>query len=483
MGLAVQALQTMPSHPYIVEKNPSRNVFRAYDIRGPVSPDALNENLCYSIGLAVGSESMILGHQQIVTGKDGRLSSPALYHAFLKGLQETGIKIYDIGLSTSPMLYFARAHLTLMSAAILTASHSPKHYNGLKIILNGDTLLDEKIQTIYQRIKNLAFQTSPAQGIETVDIKPAYIDAIVNKHQLTHPVKIVIDCGNGAGGVIAPQLYRALGADVISLYESPDGNFPNHHPDPIDIRNLKDLQKAVVQHNAECGFAFDGDADRIGIVNRSGDIIVTDRTLMLLADDVLERSPKNTPMVFDVKCSDALFKHVQKKGGTPHIWTTGHSRIKKKMQELGAPMAGEMSAHIFFKDNWIGCDDGILAGARILDICQKKNLPFSELIEQYQVGHISPEIRQTIPFEKEKHAIIENLIIHAHTIPHIKISTIDGLRVSFDHGWGLIRASLTEPGLTLRFEGNTASDLKNIQAQMTFWLHQVLEQYSKSQSS
>ena len=478
--MVAQAFQVMPNHGYEIEKNPSRKVFRAYDIRGPVAPDQLNENLCYSIGLAVGSESMALDHKEIVTGRDGRLSSPVLYKAFLAGLQETGIKIYDIGLSTSPLLYFARSHLKLMSAAVLTASHSPKHYNGLKIILNGDTLLDEKIQTIYTRIKNQKFLRSSTQEVKTINIKPDYINAIVDKHRLHDNVKIVIDCGNGAGGVIAPDLFRALGAEVISLYETPDGNFPNHHPDPIDIRNLKDLQKAVLTHNAECGFAFDGDADRIGIVNRSGDIIVTDRTLMLLADDVLNRSPKNTPMVFDVKCSDKLFQHIEKKGGIPHIWTTGHSRIKKKMQEFNAPLAGEMSAHIFFKDNWIGCDDGVLSGARILDICQKKGLPFSELIEQYQVGHISPEIRETIPFEEKKHEVIESLIAYAKTIPNIKISTIDGLRVSFTHGWGLIRASLTEPGLTLRFEGDTKDDLQDIQTQMTAWLHHILKKFSQS---
>jgi phosphomannomutase/phosphoglucomutase len=479
VALAAQAFPVMPSHGYKVEKSPSRKVFRAYDIRGPVAPDQLNENLCYSIGLAVGSESMALDHKEIVTGRDGRISSPSLYKAFLAGLQETGIKIYDIGLSTSPLLYFARSHLKLMSAAVLTASHSPKHYNGLKIILNGDTLLDEKIQTIFERIKHQHFLKSNTQEIESIDIKPAYINAIVNQHRLQSDIKIVIDCGNGAGGVIAPDLYRALGAEVISLYETPDGNFPNHHPDPIDTRNLKDLQKAVLANNAECGFAFDGDADRIGIVNRSGDIIVTDRTLMLLADDILSRSPKNTPMVFDVKCSDKLFKHIEEKGGTPHIWTTGHSRIKKKMQEFNAPLAGEMSAHIFFKDNWIGCDDGVLAGARILDICEKKGLSFSTLIEQYQVGHISPEIRQTIPFEEKKHDVINHLITYAKTIPNIKISTVDGLRVSFSHGWGLIRASLTEPGLTLRFEGDTQRDLEDIQTQMTAWLDHVLEQFSK----
>lgn len=471
-----------PNHPYRIEPNPSRKVFRAYDIRGPVAEDSLNPNLCYSIGLAVGTESMHSNHTEIVTGRDGRLSSPELYTAFLTGLQETGIQIKDIGLCTSPLLYFARSHLNLMSAAVLTASHSPKHYNGLKIILKGDTLLDEKIQTIYQRIANGNFVKAKTKPIQEIDIKPAYISRIVSKHKLSKPVKIVIDCGNGAAGVIAPDLYKALGAEVISMYDTPDGNFPNHHPDPIDTKNLKDLQQAVLTHGAECGFAFDGDADRIGIVNCAGEIIVTDRTLMLLADEILTRYPKNTPMVFDVKCSDRLFNHIHQQGGAPYIWTTGHSRIKKKMQELAAPLAGEMSAHIFFQDDWIGCDDGVLAGARILHVCEKKQQPFSVLINQYQIGHISPEIRLNIPYEEEKHNVIAALIAHAKTIPNIKISTVDGLRVSFSNGWGLIRASLTEPGLTLRFEGNTQKDLEDIQSLMTSWLNDVLDKFSKPQS-
>ncbi len=460
---------------YKIPKNPCLSVFRPYDIRGPVSDNELSVDLCYAIGLSVGSESLRHGHDAIVTGRDGRLTSESLYTGFLAGLKASGMLITDLGLCTSPMLYFARVHLKLKAAAILTASHSPKHYNGLKIIINDDTLLDEKIKNIYDRIvNNDLVYAEHLRDIKPFAIKPAYIKAITEKYKLSKPVKIVVDCGNGTGGVVAEELFTALGCEVIPLFCEVDGNFPNHHPDPIDPSNMQDLRAAVITHKAALGVGFDGDADRIGIVDGSGEIILTDRILMFLAENVLKNYPKGTPIVFDIKCSDHLAAHIKKHGGTPEIWTTGHSRIKMRMRDLNAPMAGEMSAHIFFQDEWIGCDDGMLTGARILKLCEQKNKSFTDIIQSYQVGICSPEIRTPVS-DVDKHRVIKHLIASINDPEIINVSTLDGLRISFANGWGLIRASLTEPSLTMRFEGKTEQDLEQIKNKMQDWLRQTYQ--------
>lgn len=468
----------MPTHDYKIP-SPAASVFRAYDIRGKVTPELINEDLCYALGLSIGSESLSKGDLDIVAGCDGRLTSPRLFKALLTGLQETGIRITNIGLVTSPMLYFSRIHLGFKSAVMLTASHSPKDQNGLKTILGDDIILDEKITNLYNRIQHKNFIFGEHHAISTYDIKPAYLKAIKDRYSLKRRYKIVVDCGNGATGVIAKEAFEAIGCDVIALYDEVDGNFPNHHPDPIEHSNLQDLQKAVLTYQADLGLAFDGDGDRVGFVDNQGEIIVTDRILMLLCSDIKDKYPPKTPVVFDVKCSNHLFDHIKSIGLEPIIWTTGHSRIKKKMQELNAPLAGEMSAHVFFQDNWYGFDDGIHTGARLLSIIEDDQTSFHQIMQQYQIGIITGETLIPTP-DHIKYDIINRLLSHIDHSQIVRIDTVDGARITFKNGWGLIRASNTGPNLTTRFEGNTTQDIETIKKTMMKWLELAINDEPKS---
>ena len=349
-----------------------KNIFKAYDIRGIVG-ESLDLESVENIGRSVGSEAISQKQSTICVGYDGRLSSPDLCQALIKGLLSTGIKVVEIGLVTTPMLYFSTHLLETNTGIMITGSHNPPDYNGFKIMIAGETISSEKIQSLYQRIINNQFLTGIGSSTRA-DIQNQYLTAIYKDIKVKRPIKITIDCGNGAGGICAEELYKGLGAEVTSLYCDVDGNFPNHHPDPSNPDNLIDLQNNLASTDSEIGLAFDGDADRLGVVTKSGEIIYPDRQLLLFAESVLKDHPGAT-VIFDVKSTKHLFKWIEDKGGIPLIWKTGHSLIKKKMKEVNAVLAGEMSGHTFFNDKWYGFDDGLYAGARLLEILSNLVLP------------------------------------------------------------------------------------------------------------
>lgn len=433
-------------------------IFRAYDIRGIVN-QSLSPDIVYTLGCAIASQAQTQGAKEIILGRDGRLSGPTLFSALKEGVLDTGCNIIDIGMVPTPILYFATHHLQCPFGIMLTGSHNPAQYNGLKIVLDGQTLSGEEIQKIQHRIieKNYTLRKPGRQKIE--HIIPDYI-YYVNEHlQLKKRLKIVIDCGNGITGNVAPFLFRKLGCEVIELYCDVDGNFPNHHPDPSDPQNLQDLSQAVLKHKADLGLAFDGDGDRIGIVTNMGEVIWPDRQLMLFAEDVLQKFP-NSQIIFDVKCTRHLQKEIEKNNGKAIMTKTGHSLIKAKMRHLNAPLAGEMSGHIFFNDRWFGFDDGMYAGARLLEILSDSDKSVHEIFQAFPNSINTPELKLPIA-EEIKFQWIEKFINQAK-FTDATISTIDGLRIDFIDGFGLIRPSNTSPYLTMRFEGDNHEALKRI---------------------
>lgn len=436
-------------------------IFRAYDVRGVV-PDVLNEGTVYAVARAIGSEAIAIGQTCLAVGRDGRLSSPALSKALIAGLTESGVDVIDVGVVPSPLLYFATHHLGTGSGVMLTGSHNPKQYNGLKIVLDGRTLIEAQVQRLYQRIVEGDLVTGQGSVSEQEVITP-YIADVVSRVQLARPLKVVLDCGSGVGAVVAPQLLEALGCDVVPLYCEVDGEFPHHHPNPSKVENMQDLITAVAEHKADMGLALDGDADRLGVATEQGEIIWPDRQMMLFARDVLEQQP-GAPIVFDVKCSKYLAQEIAKYGGEPILWKTGHSLVKAKMQQTGAALAGEMSGHIFFKHNWYGFDDGVYSAARLLQAVAKQDKPLSALFAEFPDSVNTPELNISVP-EAEKFAVVERMLAQAEAhFPDATIQRIDGLRVEYPHGWGLVRASNTTPCLTLRFEADTQEDLERIQA-------------------
>ncbi len=436
-------------------------IFRAYDIRGVVEQE-LTDDVVYTIALAIGSEAQDQGQKEIIIGRDGRLSSPAFADALIGGLRATGIDVIDIGLAPSPVLYFATHRLATNSGVVITGSHNPVDYNGIKIVLAGKTLASDEVQAIYQRIVKQAFYSGAGQ-LSQQEVVPDYIGYISDHVQLSRSLKIVIDCGNGVAGSIVPILYRALGCEVEALFCEVDGRFPNHHPDPSVASNLQTLIAAVQASGADCGLAFDGDADRLGLVTEEGAIIWPDQQMMLFASDVLARNP-GADIVFDVKCTQRLAETIRAQGGNPIMWQTGHSILKAKMQEVGAPLAGEMSGHIFFKEDWFGFDDGIYAGARFLEILARQEKTATQLFADFPVGVNTPELKVYLP-EAEKQGFVKRLVDEAE-FADANIITIDGLRVEFSDGWLLVRASNTVPCLTVRFEANSAERLAQLQAQL-----------------
>lgn len=433
-------------------------IFKAYDIRGIVGR-SLTPQVVELVGRAVGTEALTLGLKEIVVGRDGRLSGPELSAALCRGLQSTGVDVLDIGLVTTPMTYFAAYELGTHAAVMVTGSHNPVDYNGLKIVLADMALSGEAIQGLRQRIERLDFVTGTGACREH-DISQAYLDRILADIRLARPMRVAIDCGNGAAGGIAPRLFRALGCEVDELYCQVDGHFPNHHPDPSQPKNLRDLVASVTTGSAEVGLAFDGDGDRLGVVTGDGRIIYPDRQLMLFAADILARNPGAT-VVYDVKCTRNLSPWIEARGGHPMMWKSGHSMIKAKMRETGALLGGEMSGHIFIKERWFGFDDGLYAGARLLEILSRETT-LHEAFEKVPDSFSTPELHISMP-EGEAHRLVASLGTNALFQSASHVITIDGLRVEFADGFGLLRASNTTPDLVLRFEADTPNALSSIE--------------------
>ena len=434
------------------------DIFRAYDIRGVVG-DTLTAEYAYWIGRAIGSQSLAQGEPKVIVGRDGRLSGPELLQQLVQGLLDCGCEVTDIGMVPTPVVYFAANVLEGRSAVMLTGSHNPPDYNGFKIIIAGDTLANEQILALKTRLDNNDLATGVG-SVQQVDVLQRYFKTIRDDIALAKPLRVVVDCGNGAAGVIAPQLIEALGCSVIPLFCEVDGTFPNHHPDPGKPENLVDLIARVKSENADLGLAFDGDGDRVGVVTNTGNIVYPDRLLMLFAKDVVSRNP-GADIIFDVKCTRRLTPLISGYGGRPVMWKTGHSLIKKKMKETGALLAGEMSGHIFFKERWYGFDDGIYSAARLLEILSLEKRNAEQVFSAFPSDISTPEINIKVT-EQTKFGMIERLQREGQW-GEANITSIDGVRVDYPKGWGLIRASNTTPVLVLRFEADTQEELERIQ--------------------
>lgn len=445
-------------------------IFRAYDIRGIVGK-TLTPEIVREIGRAIGTEANERAQQTIVVGRDGRTSGPAIQEALVEGLRAAGRDVIDVGAVPTPVLYFATQHLNTGSGVMVTGSHNPPEYNGLKIMLAGDTLFGEEIRHLRERIVSgeLARGDGRLQSMEVVD---EYVRRVCEDIPvaLGNSFRVVVDCGNGIAGDVAPKLLRALGHDVVELYCEVDGSFPNHHPDPSDPKNLADLVSKVKEEGAEIGFAFDGDGDRLGVVDPKGNIVWADRQMMLFARDVLSRNP-GAEIIFDVKCSNRLAKVIQQLGGKPVMWRTGHSFIKSKLKETGAPLAGEMSGHIFFNDRWYGFDDAIYAAARMLEILMGLKRAPVQVFSKLPAGVSTPELR--VDVEEGEQAKLVAKLVEAEGFSRGKRSTIDGLRVDYADGWGLVRASNTTPSLVMRFEADDDAALARIEGEFRDALQKV----------
>ena len=433
-------------------------IFKAYDIRGIVG-QTLTAEIVESIGRAIGSEARARNQTDIVIGRDGRLSGPSLAAALARGIQSTGINVIDVGLVATPMTYFAAYQLGANSAVMVTGSHNPPDYNGLKMVLAGETLSGETIQGLRQRLEN-GDLVSGQGGYRQHDIAGEYIARIVGDVKLARPMKVIVDAGNGVPGAFAPALYRALGCQVEEMFCEVDGTFPNHHPDPSVPHNLEDLIARLKVSDAEIGLAFDGDGDRLGVVTKDGRIIYPDRQLMLFADDVLSRNP-GAQIIFDVKSTRNLYRWIRERGGEPMLWKTGHSFIKARMQETGALLAGEMSGHIFFKERWYGFDDGLYAGARLLEYLSRQ-ADINATLHGLPDSMNTPELQIRMQ-EGEPHRLIAQLQQTAKFDGADRVITMDGLRVEYHDGFGLMRASNTTPVIVLRFEAYSAAGLARIQ--------------------
>ena len=436
---------------------PAAEIFKAYDIRGVVGK-TLTADAVRTIGQAIGSEARARGRHAIAIGRDGRLSGPMLAAALAEGICAAGVDVVDIGMVATPLSYFAAFQLGTDCAISVTGSHNPPDYNGLKMVLAGETLAGEQIQALRARIER--GELAEGQGrVSQADVRQAYIDRIVGDVKLARGMKIAIDCGNGVAGDVAPPLFRALGCEVDELFCEVDGNFPNHHPDPSKPENLQDLIRRLADTDAELGLAFDGDGDRLGVVTKDGHIIYPDRQLMLFADDVLRRNP-GALIVYDVKCTRALAPWIRQRGGHPLMWMTGHSHIKAKLKASGAPLAGEMSGHMFFKERWYGFDDGLYAGARLLEILSRAADP-NALLKSLPDSASTPEINLKMT-EGEPFKLVDQLKRDARFEGMQELITIDGLRVEYADGFGLARPSNTTPVVVLRFEADDEAALERI---------------------
>ena len=454
-----------------MQVNPS--IFKAYDIRGVV-PTGIDEALAEALGRAFGQTALQEGELVVAIGRDGRLSGPSLCAALARGLLASGVDVIDIGMATTPMLYFAAS--TLCASGIqVTGSHNPKDYNGFKMVLGGRAIYGEQIQAVRRLIEAGDWNSAKPGHLRHINVSAPYVARIVSDVKLARPMNIVVDCGNGVAGASAPGLFRALGCEVIELFSEVDGNFPNHHPDPSKPENLRDLIGALKSSGAEIGLAFDGDGDRLGIVTRTGDTIYPDRQMMLFARDVLARVPGGT-IIYDVKCSQRMAPAIEQAGGKPLMYKTGHSLIKAKMKELedagqSVPLGGEMSGHIFFKERWFGFDDGSYAGARLLEILSQHS-DGNAVLNALPSSFSTPELNVPCA-EGEPPRVVEALIAKAAFPAPARPCHIDGLRIDWPDGFGLIRGSNTTPVLVLRFEGHTQAALDRIERDMMELLRSV----------
>ena len=436
------------------------SIFRAYDIRGIAEQQLTSQNV-KRIGQALGSEALDQNITSLLVGYDGRLSSPALSIALIEGIRSSGCSAVSIGLVPTPLLYFATYATDYASGVMLTASHSPSNYNGLKIVFNQTSLAENQIQKIRTRIENDQLRTGSG-GFSELEVDRSYIDDICTRVQLIKPLKIVIDCGNAVPGKIAPTLFQELGCDVHPIFCEIDGNFPNHHPDPTVPENLAALASTVLEKKADVGIALDGDGDRVGLITNRGKFVDADRMLMALVQSILPNySGRN--VVFDVKCTSKLGALVKKFGGSPIMHRSGHSLMKQKMRETNAILGGEFAAHIFIKDNWFGFDDGLYVAARLLKIISESCASSDEIFGQFFTGFCTTEISIKVP-EERKFLVMDRLIELA-SFPTATLITLDGLRVEYADGWGLVRASNTSPALLLRFEADTRIRMNEIQEQ------------------
>ncbi len=445
------------------------SIFKAYDIRGVV-PSAIDTSVAEALGRAFGTVALREGQTAVAVGRDGRLSGPDLSAAVMRGLAAAGVEVIDIGLATTPMLYFA-ANTLAASGIQVTGSHNPKDYNGFKMVLAGRAIYGDEIQSLRRVMESETWELRAGGQIRQVDVLAAYQARIVSDIKLARPMKIVVDCGNGIAGASAPGILRAIGCEVTELFSEVDGNFPNHHPDPSKPENLRDVMAALKSGDAELGLAFDGDGDRLGIVTKEGNTIYPDRQMMLYARDVLQRAPGGT-IVFDVKCSQRLAPAIAAAGGVPMMFKTGHSLIKAKMKEIDSPLGGEMSGHIFFKERWYGFDDGTYAGCRLLEILSQAP-DANAVLNALPSSFSTPELNVKCA-EGQPPVLVAQLVAAVNFPAPAILNTIDGLRVDWPDGFGLIRASNTTPVLVLRFEGHTPEALVRIQSDMMALLHQVL---------
>ncbi|MBY0339545.1 MAG: phosphomannomutase/phosphoglucomutase [Rhodocyclaceae bacterium] len=441
---------------------PAAEIFKAYDIRGIVDK-TLTADAVRAIGHALGSEAVLRKQKAIAVGRDGRLSGPDLAKALAEGITAAGVDVIDIGCVPTPLSYFAAYELGTDSCVSVTGSHNPPDYNGLKMVLGGETLHGDMIQALRRRIEGELLIHGHGK-VRKADVRKAYIKRIVGDVKLARKMKIVIDAGNGVAGGIAPELFRKLGCEVIELFCEVDGKFPNHHPDPSKPENLQDVIRTLKETDAELGLAFDGDGDRLGVVTKDGEIIYADRQLMLFAADILTRNP-GAEIIYDVKCSRLVGESIKYQQGKPTMWKTGHALIKAKLRETGAPLAGEMSGHMFFKERWYGFDDGLYAGARLLEIVSRwkdANWPLKNLPQSASTPELNVKMQ-----EGEPHKLVEILQRDAGKLfPTAReLITIDGVRAEFADGFGLARASNTTPVIVLRFEADNPAALARIQAE------------------
>lgn len=446
----------------------SPTIFKAYDVRGIV-PSTLTEEVAEALGRAFGTTARRQGEKTVAVGRDGRLSGPSLSAALVRGLVASGVDVIDVGMVTTPMLYFAAS--TIASSGIqVTGSHNPKDYNGFKMVLAGRAIYGEDIQGLRRMMETSGWDQPARPGnVRNVNVFAPYRDRIVQDIKLARPLKVVVDCGNGVAGASAPEIYRAIGCEVIGMFSEVDGNFPNHHPDPSKPENLRDLIARLKETGADLGLAFDGDGDRLGIITREGNNIYPDRQMMLFAQDVLSRVP-GAPILFDVKCTQRLAPAIKAAGGEPMMYKTGHSLIKARMREVNSPLGGEMSGHIFFKERWYGFDDGTYAGCRLLEILSRHPDP-SKVLNDLPTSFSTPELNVKCE-EGEPHRVVAELVKKA-SFPDAQVSTIDGVRVDWPDGFGLLRASNTTPVLVLRFEGHTQQALDRIEGDMLRLLRSV----------
>ena len=444
------------------------SIYKAYDIRGVV-PSTVTEEIAEGIGKAFGSIALGQGERTVAVGRDGRLSGPSLGAALVRGLVAAGVEVIDVGRVTTPMLYFAATTLCT-SGVQVTGSHNPKDYNGFKMVMAGRAIYGDDIQAIRTMMEDETWVLKSGGSVRSVDVTMPYRERIVSDIRLARPLKIVVDCGNGIAGATAPDIFRAIGCEVIELFSEVDGNFPNHHPDPSKPENLRDLMAALKSTDAELGLAFDGDGDRLGIVTKQGNNIYPDRQMILFARDVLSRVPGGQ-IVFDVKCSQRLAPAIEAAGGKPLMYRTGHSLIKAKMKELNSPLGGEMSGHIFFKERWFGFDDGTYAGCRLLEIVSRSP-DANAVLDALPTSFSTPEMNVRCA-EGEAPTVVAQAVALANFAEPALINTIDGLRVDWPDGFGLLRSSNTTPVLVLRFEGHTPEALHRIEHDMTVLLRQV----------